>query len=232
MDRGMLDRYLEQGLSLSQIGVLVNRDPSTVGYWVKKHGLVANGKTAHAPRGGIDEEVLEIMCEDGGTLDEIAQQFDRSMSTVRYWLTRYGLQTAGGRTSAERQDLEQAVREGRRTVVLRCRHHGETDFGLVGSERRPRCKRCRAEAVARRRREVKRILVEEAGGRCVLCGYDKSFVALEFHHLDPTQKAFGVGEKGVTRAIEKLREEARKCSLLCANCHAEVEAGLATLPAT
>lgn len=81
MDRGMLERHLERGLSLSQIGVLVNRDPSTVGYWIKKYGLVANGKTAHAPRGGIDEEVLEIMCEDGGTLDEIAQQLDRSMST-------------------------------------------------------------------------------------------------------------------------------------------------------
>jgi hypothetical protein len=27
-------------------------------------------------------------------------------------------------------------------------------------------------------------------------------------------------------ALERLRAEARKCVLLCANCHAEVEAGM------
>jgi hypothetical protein len=34
----------------------------------------------------------------------------------------------------------------------------------------------------------------------------------------------------VTRALAKAREEAAKCVLLCANCHAEVEAGIAQLP--
>lgn len=37
----LLQRYLEDGLSLEQIGGLVNRHASTVGYWLKKHGLVA-----------------------------------------------------------------------------------------------------------------------------------------------------------------------------------------------
>lgn len=230
MDRGKLKAWLDAGLSLPQIGKLVGRDPSTVGYWVSKHGLGANGSRKYAPRGGIDEEVLEILCDEGATLKEMAEELDRSMSTVQHWLIRYGLQTARGRTAAEREELEAAVREGKRSVVLRCKHHGETDFALVGSERQPRCKRCRTEAVARRRRKVKRILVEEAGGRCVLCGYDESFVALEFHHLDPTEKAFGLAQRGITRAIAKVREEARKCILVCANCHAEVEAGVKAIP--
>lgn len=215
---------------MPQIGELTGRDPSTVGYWVSKYGLVANGRDDFAPRGGIDEEVLEIMCDDGLTLQEMADELDRSVSTVQYWLGRYGLQTARGRTALEREELEQALREGKRSAVLHCQSHGETEFALVGSKRRPRCKRCRAEAVARRRRKVKRILVEEAGGRCVLCGYDESFVALEFHHLDPTKKSFGLARRGITRAIAKVREEARKCMLLCANCHAEVEAGVKTIP--
>ena len=29
----------------------------------------------------------------------------------------------------------------------------------------------------------------------------------------------------MTRSLERLREEAGKCVLLCANCHAEVESG-------
>lgn len=34
---------------------------------------------------------------------------------------------------------------------------------------------------------------------------------------------------GLTKSLESLREEARKCVLLCANCHSEVEWGVATL---
>jgi hypothetical protein len=33
----------------------------------------------------------------------------------------------------------------------------------------------------------------------------------------------------VARSLERCREEARKCVLLCANCHAEVEGGIATV---
>jgi hypothetical protein len=36
--------------------------------------------------------------------------------------------------------------------------------------------------------------------------------------------------KGVARSLEKARAEPRKCVLLCANCHAEVEAGVLGLP--
>jgi hypothetical protein len=73
--------------------------------------------------------------------------------------------------------------------------------------------------------------VEEAGGRCQLCGYDRWPGALEFHHLDPSKKAFALSMRGLTRSIEKLRIEAAKCVLLCANCHAEVEHGYSEIPA-
>ena len=81
-----------------------------------------------------------------------------------------------------------------------------------------------------RRRRVKRILVAEHGGSCRLCGYSRSTVALQFHHVDPITKSFALSTQGVARSLEKAREEARKCVLVCANCHAEVEAGLATIP--
>jgi hypothetical protein len=85
------------------------------------------------------------------------------------------------------------------------------------------------EAVDRRRREIKRRLVAEAGGRCALCGYDRSPAALQFHHIDPATKTFGLATRGVTRSLAAARAEASKCVLLCATCHAEVEVGLATI---
>jgi len=73
---------------------------------------------------------------------------------------------------------------------------------------------------------VKKILVEEAGGACVVCAYDPCIGALEFHHVEPENKAFELGQRGVARSLAKARAEAQKCVLLCSNCHAEAEADM------
>jgi hypothetical protein len=75
---------------------------------------------------------------------------------------------------------------------------------------------------------MKEALVAEAGGACVLCGYSRYLGALEFHHLDPSAKRFAIAGRGFTRSFADARDEAKKCVLLCGNCHAEVEAGMAT----
>jgi predicted HNH restriction endonuclease len=54
--------------------------------------------------------------------------------------------------------------------------------------------------------------------------------ALEFHHLDPTQKDFGISHKGYARSWEKVKNEIEKRVLLCANCHREFHAKLLQLP--
>ena len=85
------------------------------------------------------------------------------------------------------------------------------------------------DAVADARRRVRAILIEEVGGRCLICAYDRDPAALQFQHVDPTTKEFTL-RNGDTRSIERMRAEAAKCVLLCANCHAEVESGTARLP--
>lgn len=75
------------------------------------------------------------------------------------------------------------------------------------------------------------MLVEEAGGRCVVCGYDRYVGALEFHHTDPTQKRLTMSTDGAALGLDAARAEAAKCVLLCSNCHAEVEGGFETLAA-
>jgi hypothetical protein len=119
-------------------------------------------------------------------------------------------------------------KKGLYVVVLKCKHHGET--ALVLDQRGyNRCKRSRSASVSRRRRKVKELLVAETGGACCICGYDGSARALHFHHLDPSLKRLEMNARGVAVALARLRAEARKCVLVCANCHAEVEAGLVAL---
>ncbi len=91
MDRDRLKQWLADGLSLGQIGAIVGRHPSTIAYWLKKHGLVANGREKHAPKGGLPRDELATLAAAGETLDAIAECFDVSIPTVRYWIERYGL---------------------------------------------------------------------------------------------------------------------------------------------
>ena len=141
-----------------------------------------------------------------------------SYATVQHWLRKYGLKT---RRAAQPRGGDA------RTVQRECRVHGLTTFVKYSASDHHRCEQCRKDRVVARRRKVKAVLVEEAGGACLLCGYDRYIGALQFHHLDAGEKSFGLGLRGVARSLERCREEARKCVLLCANCHAEVEAGIA-----
>lgn len=78
-----------------------------------------------------------------------------------------------------------------------------------------------AEKVALHRQRVKQRLVRMFGGKCTQCGYDKCLAALGFHHRNPSTKEFGIAAGGITRKWEVVVAEAKKCTLLCANCHAE-----------
>jgi hypothetical protein len=164
---------------------------------------------------------------EGLTIEGIARRLGIGDTTVRHWLKRHGLKT---QRAQRRMTLSDLHRAGQRETETKCRKHGRTKHVSVASERRLRCAKCRAEAVSRRRRKVKEILVAEAGGKCALCGYARHSAALQFHHVDPATKLFGLGVRGITRSIERLRAEAAKCVLLCANCHAELEVGAVELP--
>jgi transposase-like protein len=227
VDKGFLEDCLANGMSLEAIGELAGKHPSTVSYWLQKHGLTASGATRHAPKGSVSPAELEPLVREGLTIEQIAQRLGVGDATARHWLRRHGLKT---QRAQRRAALDRMHGSGQREVDAECRKHGLVRHVSVLSERRLRCTKCRAEAVSRRRRKVKEILIEEAGGKCVICGYSRHAAALQFHHLDPATKSFGLGMRGITRSIARLREEAAKCVLLCANCHAELEAGAARLP--
>lgn len=82
------------------------------------------------------------------------------------------------------------------------------------------------------RKDLKIELIKKAGGKCFLCGYDRSWAVLQFHHREPGEKALGVSAllsryylakdgDGKERSLALLDAEIKKCSLLCANCHPE-----------
>lgn len=108
------------------------------------------------------------------------------------------------------------------TIIKECPKHGMVEHRLQinGSYR---CKECLKDAVYDIRRRNKIKLVEYKGGKCEICGYNKCIDALEFHHLNQNEKEFGIS-CGDTKSLEKLKREADKCIMVCANCHREIHA--------
>src|SRR5215471_11008473 len=172
MDRGSLEQLLDRGLSLAEIGRRFDRHEATVAYWVKKYGLAAANHDKHAAKGPLNREDLVHLIDGGASIAQIASDVGRSTRSVRHWMMKYGLKTHGQQRRLGPDSTRQAKAAGRATVTRGCRRHGRTAF-LIEGRGYYRCKRCRLEAVSRRRRKVKQILVHEAGGRCVLCGYDR-----------------------------------------------------------
>jgi transposase len=203
MDKGSLELLLAQGLSVERIAKRFGKHPSTVSYWLAKHGLEAVGHETHSAKGGVSRERLEALVEAGMTVAELAEALNLGGATVRFWLRRYGLRTLASR----RVDAVHGAREsGQLTATLTCAQHGETDFILEGRGYY-RCKRCRQDRVAQRRRTLKQILVANAG-----------------------EKRLAISANRVTLSLAALRAEAQKCVLVCSNCHAELEGGVAKLP--
>jgi transposase-like protein len=223
MEAAWLQTRLESGRSIESIAREVGKAASTVAYWVNKHGLMSHHAARHAPKGAIEEGELRALVERGLSIRQIAGELDRSAATVRHWLSRYELATQPARYSS-RGGVKPSG------ILRECAVHGWVAFVRTGAVGRYRCGQCNGEAVSARRRRVKELLVAEAGGACAICGYHRYAGALQFHHIDPAEKSFSLSERGLARSLEKARAEVAKCVLPCANCHAEVEGRIATIP--
>jgi DNA-binding transcriptional ArsR family regulator len=200
----MFGLWRPPSLSLERIAAITGRHPSTVGHWVKRHGLSAVHRDRHAPKGGISREALAALVDDGLSTREIADRLGLSQGTVRHWLRKYDL-----RTHRARHDNSHGVGGVHPDrAVMDSPRHVRAEFWL---EARGiyRCLRCRSEAVARRRRKLKETLVQEAGGACVLCGYDRYIGALQFHLRDGDTKQFGLADRGLTRSLEAVARRRR-----------------------
>jgi hypothetical protein len=71
-----------------------------------------------------------------------------------------------------------------------------------------------------RKRKYKKYAIDLLGGKCCICGYNKSISAIDFHHINPNEKTKTIKDISAG-SLEKVLTEAKKCVLLCANCHRE-----------
>ena len=205
--------WLEEGLSLEQIGERTGRHPSTVSYWLEKHGLEPAHRERHARE--VASRARRSRPSSSATSPSARSRRARSQLRRRF--------VTGCASTASRRRGRHAMRAserrgcaGRGAVDERCRDP-RADLGSstsASNDGASRCERCRSEAVSKRRRHVKAVLVAEAGGCCAICGYDALVGALQFHHVDPAEKSFHLSRAGVS-ALDRARARARRRSASC-----------------
>lgn len=198
----------KEGYSYSEIIKEVGCAKSTVSYHCNNAGLGGGGNTK------LDDEIIEkmkSMRQNGIKPPEICEKLDVSASSVSKYTKRPEsiLNIIDGKKQCTCCQQNKDIAE----------FYDRPDRKGVASH----CKECVLDSQKEKYRERKKSLMNWAGNKCSRCGYDTCIGALEFHHKNPDNKSFNVKSKVSTYSLDKLKEEAKKCILLCSNCHREIE---------
>ena len=101
--------------------------------------------------------------------------------------------------------------------------NGRTSMGLI--KYKPTCSRCENSA---RKSNFESLIATYLGTKnqkyeCTKCRYTGIFGSLDFHHRNPKEKDFNIGDNNSSISVERFMSsivpELEKCDLLCPNCH-------------
>ncbi len=187
---------------------------------VAKHGLTANGRDSTAPTGGLADRSWHAL----------RRPYGLTHSQRSLWPPIGARPPSLLDGSVALNASWRAVREQFREVQATRRDPDLRACEGTGASRCPplpdamRCRRAWRRLARRKRR-----LVEEAGGSCRLCGYDRYQGSAPVSSSRPRARRSSPDRCRASRAHAQFATEAAKCVLLCANCHAEVEVGFTEL---
>ena len=124
----------------------------------------------------------------------------------------------GKRTIYKGREVDPKTRFKERVFV--CITCGKTK---KNKNRNNECSSCRNKKL---RLSRKNKAIQDKGGKCKICSYDKYVGGLDFHHTVEKERDLSSLWLNSPKTIEK---ELKKCVLLCCRCHREVHAGITIL---
>lgn len=148
----------------------------------------------------MNRNLLEPLVNAGLSSMKIAEKLGCSQTTAYRWIRYYGFLTQ---------------------KIPKCRLCGEIDISKFSKGRFTECRKCRVKMQIDRYRKYKKELVEYKGGKCELCGYNKCYASLDFHHKNPEEKDPD-WRKMRSWTPSRVKKEIDKCQLICKNCHSEI----------
>ena len=115
-------------------------------------------------------------------------------------------------------------------IKIKCQYcDKEFDYYRTSSTIRKACYNCLPDEHLKDASWIRRLIkdkaVREKGGVCNICHQKYPNAVYDFHHLDPNEKDFNLGNKASTVKWDIVKQEIDKCILVCANCHRMIHSG-------
>lgn len=161
----------------------------------------------------------------GKTIKELQDIYGWSRSRVTEFKRAHGL--VGLSPNSKKLDRESGIKKcnscSRILPLSEFYSNGKTSTGLI--KYKPCCTFCENTSRKSNFEELIRTYLETKNQKyeCVKCLYTGIFGSLDFHHRNPLEKDFSIGESSNTVSIDKfisdIVPELEKCDLLCPNCH-------------
>lgn len=168
----------------------------------------------------MNYEIINSLAAKGLSIRKISTELNTSPTNVRYWLKKFNIKTIPRSEVSDHKFCPRCETEKLKTEFYNRRN---------GKGNSVYCKPCTNDQTLERQKKFKQQCIDWKGGKCVCCGYNKCNNALDFHHLDPNKKEFGISTAKLTTFDEKIKKELDNCALVCANCHREIHAGMIDL---
>ena len=164
----------------------------------------------------MERNILENLVEKNFSSYQIADKLECSQTNIRYWLKKFELTTKKDITNSKVCPSCNTDKELKEFYSKRGKKGGSSY-----------CKPCTKDEGRERARKFKIKCVNYKGGKCEKCTYNKYLGALEFHHLDPNEKDFGLATVTSHAFNDNIKKELDKCMLVCSNCQKEIHGSVA-----
>ena len=189
----------------------------------------------------VKQQIYKLR-EEGKSILDISIQLRVGKASVSFWCNKFDPEKKFNHTNKIKKDQIQPIIDYYKSCLslkktgIKFNVAGSTIRGILlknqcyiikPKETKKQTSRRKSLNVINWKKDKKKKLIEYKGGKCQICGYDRCEQALDFHHIDPSQKDFDISSNSYS--FEKMKIEADKCALLCSNCHREVHAGFIKL---
>ena len=153
------------------------------------------------PKPTVNKEEIKELLNEGMFKWQIAEKLGVSLDTIKHH--------------------SKGISVSRKNTSYSCRECGISGKENFYNNARYNCKSCWNKRTIKSQQDNVKEIKDAYGGKCTICGYNKCYGALDFHHVDPQTKDFTIA-KHRGKSLSELKDELDKCILVCRNCHAEI----------
>jgi hypothetical protein len=163
----------------------------------------------------MEKSAINSLITQGLSLRQISRLLNTSPTNARYWIRKHRL---------ELQQRPFGKGYVPQDTLYRCGQCGETDPAKFYGHKRKVCGPCHNAYNIKQGLDRRLRAVNELGGKCQVCGFDRYSCSLDLHHREAKAKSPNFRSmRGWSWG--RILVELQKCVLLCKNCHAATHAG-------